>query len=82
MYEREENAQFSLISCSKERRFRLFQISKKKKEAVTSFNVFFEISVLRLYRDYLGKKGRNFEKKKNSRLSTDFRNLQTLAILI
>ena len=51
MYEREENAQFSLISCSKERRFRLFQISKKKKEAVTSFNVFFEISVLRLYRD-------------------------------
>ena len=59
MYEREENAQFSLISCSKERRFRLFQISKKKKEAVTSFNVFFEISVLRLHRDYLGKKGRN-----------------------
>ena len=45
MYEREENAQFSLISCSKDRRLRLFQISKKK-EAVTSFNVFFEISVL------------------------------------
>jgi len=45
MYEREENTQFSLISCSKDHRFRLFQISKKK-EAVTSFNAFSEISVL------------------------------------
>ena len=51
MYEREENAQFSLISYSKERRFRVFQTlpdssKKKKKKAVTSFNVIFEISVL------------------------------------
>ena len=57
MYEREENAQFSLISCLKERRFRLFQISKKKKEAVTSFNVFFFKLVY--YRDYVGKIERN-----------------------
>ena len=46
MYEREENPQFSLISCSKERDLDFFRFLKKKKEAVTSFNALFEISVL------------------------------------
>ena len=49
MYEREENAQFLLISYSKESRFSVFlkfaRLMKKYK-AVTSFNVIFEISVL------------------------------------
>ena len=49
MYEREENAQFSLISYSKERRFTVFQTlpdSWKNKKPSQVFNVIFEISVL------------------------------------
>ena len=56
MYEREENAQFSLISCSKERRFRLCQISEKNKKLLQVLTCFLKLVY---YRDYLGKIGRN-----------------------
>ena len=59
MYEREENAQFSLISYSKERRFRVFQTlpdSWKNKKLLQVLRWFLKLVY---YRDYLGKRWRN-----------------------
>ena len=59
MYEREENAQFSLISYSKERRFRVFQTlpdSWKNKKLLQVLTWFLKLVY---YRDYLGKIWRN-----------------------
>ena len=59
MYEREENAQFSLISYSKERRFRAFQTlpdSWKNKKLLQVLTWFLKLVY---YRDYLGKIWRN-----------------------
>ena len=59
MYEREENAQFSLISYSKERRFRVFQTlpdSWKNKKLLQVLRWFLK---LMYYKDYLGKRWRN-----------------------
>ena len=55
MYEREENAQFSLISYSKERRFRVFQTlpdSWKTKKLLQVLTWFLKLVY---YRDYLSK---------------------------
>ena len=59
MYEREENAQFSLISYSKERPFRVYQTlpdSSKNKKQLQVLTWFLE---LEYYRDYLGEIWRN-----------------------
>ena len=59
MYEREENAQFSLISYSKERRFRVFQTlpdSWKNKKLLQVLTWFLKLGY---YRDYLGNIWRN-----------------------
>ena len=59
MYEREENAPFSLISYSKERRFRVFQTlpdSWKNKKLLQVLTWFLKLVY---YRDYLGKIRRN-----------------------
>ena len=59
MYEREENAQFSLISYSKERRFRVFQTlpdSWKNKKLLQVLTWFLKLVY---YRDYLSKIWRN-----------------------
>ena len=59
MYEREENAQFSLISYSKERQFRVFQTlpdSWKNKKLLQVLTWFLKLVY---YRDYLGKIWRN-----------------------
>ena len=59
MYEREENAQFSLISYSKERRFRVYQTlpdSWKNKKQLQVLTWFLKLVY---YRDYLGEIWRN-----------------------
>ena len=59
MYECEENAQFSLISYSKERRFRVFQTlpdSWKNKKLLQVLTRFLKLVY---YRDYLGTIWRN-----------------------
>ena len=59
MYEREENAPFSLISYSKERRFRVFQTlpdSWKNKKLLQVLTWFLKLVY---YRDYLSKIWRN-----------------------
>ena len=59
MYEREENAPFSLISYSKERRFRVFQTlpdSWKNKKLLQVLTWFLKLVY---YRDYLGEIWRN-----------------------
>ena len=55
MYEREENAQFSLISYSKERRFTVFQTLPDSWKNKKLLQVLTWILKLGYYTDYLGK---------------------------
>ena len=59
MYEREENAQFSLISYSKERRFGVFQILPDSGKTKKPFEVLMWFLKQVYYRDYVGKIWRN-----------------------